>query len=71
MMLGLRKTYFFKGILQGENEGNLISPAFSKDALALTLSGVKLLMTNFPFFYSCFLTNLVETKCGTSFEEAG
>ena len=28
-------------------------------------------MTNFPFFYSCFLTNLVETKCGSSFEEVG
>eukprot|EP00435_Cladocopium_sp_Y103_P066967 s257_g29.t1 len=39
------------------------------DALALTLSGVKLLMTNFPFFYSCFLTNLVETKCGKNFQE--
>ena len=43
----------------------------SQDALALTLSGVKLLMTNFPFFYSCFLTNFVETKCGKNFEEAG
>lgn len=69
MMLGLR--YILSGNLLGEKEGNRISSAFSKDALALTLSGVKLLMTNFPFFYSCFLTNLVETKCGTSFEEAG
>ncbi|CAK9016638.1 unnamed protein product [Durusdinium trenchii] len=39
------------------------------DQLAFLLSGVKLLMTNFPFFYSCFLTNLVETQCGQSFQE--
>ena len=42
----------------------------SEDQLAFLLSGVKLLMTNFPFFYSCFLTNLVETQCGQSFQEA-
>ena len=42
-----------------------------QDKLALLLAGVKLFLANFPFFYSCFLTNIAEIKCGDTFDEAG
>ncbi|CAJ1384786.1 unnamed protein product [Effrenium voratum] len=59
-------THLAPMVVQLENHRTIKG---SDDKLALLLAGVKLFLANFPFFYSCFLTNIAEIKCGDTFDE--